>query len=294
MSVNLRGIAYEQAREIVCRAVNEFLVRSLSEQPSSLVRKVAEYAVLSGGQRWRPLVAVASGLIFDPDPLPLVMPGACGIELAHSASLVLDDLPSMDDAAIRRSKPCPHLVFERWAVDLAPVFMITLAYRLSLGNNRVAHDRRIQMAIAMSIAGLDMVAGQEIDMDNPDKSLNPKTLTECYNQKCASLYAAAALTGALSVGVDHADATKLFQCGLNLGLAYQFLDDVADVIAADNRSLKTAGRDSNKLTAVDFYGLAGARSKIYEFRDAALAELEGYGAEANMLRKIIRSAIWQA
>ena len=294
MAVNLRDMAYEQAREIVRREVDDFLSQSLSEQPRSLVRKVVEYAVLSGGQRWRPLVAVASGLIFDPDPLPIVVPGACGIELAHSASLILDDLPSMDDAAMRRSKPCPHLVFERWAVDLAPVFMITLAYRLSLSNKRVASDRRVRMAIAMSIAGLDMIAGQAMDVDHPDKDHDPKTLAECYRQKCASLYAAAALTGALSFGVDHADATKLFQCGLNLGLAYQFWDDVADVIATEHRSLKTAGQDTDKVTAIDLYGLAGARSKIDEFQEAALAELEGYGTEADMLRTIIRSASWQA
>jgi len=294
MAVDLRGIAYEQAREIVRRAVDDFLIRSLSEQPQSLVRKVIEYTVLSGGQRWRPLVAVASGLIFDPDPLPIVVPGACGIELAHAASLILDDLPSMDDAAMRRGKPCPHLVFERWAVDLAPVFMITLAYRLSLGNKRVASDRRVRMAIAMSIAGLDMIAGQAMDVDHPDKDHDPKILAECYRQKCASLYAAAALTGALSFGVDHADAEKLFQCGLNLGLAYQFLDDVSDVIATEDRSLKTAGQDADKVTAIDLYGLAGARSKIDEFREAALAELEGYGTEADMLRTIIRSASWQA
>jgi geranylgeranyl diphosphate synthase type II len=294
MAVNLRDIAYEQAREIVRRAVDDFLSRSLSEQPRSLVRKVSEYTVLSGGQRWRSLVAVASGLIFDPDPLPIVVPGACGIELAHAASLILDDLPSMDDAAMRRGKPCPHLVFERWAVDLAPVFMITLAYRLSLSNKRVAPDRRVRMAIAMSIAGFDMIAGQAMDVGHPDKDHDPKILAECYRQKCASLYAAAALTGALSFGVDHEDATKLFQCGLNLGLAYQFLDDVADVIATEDLSLKTGGRDTGKVTAIDLYGLAGARIKIDEFREAARAEIEGYGTEADLLRTIIRSASWKA
>jgi geranylgeranyl pyrophosphate synthase len=63
---------------------------------------------------------------------PLILPAACGVELAHGASLVLDDLPSMDDAAIRRGKPCTHHAFPAWAADMTPVFLVTLAYRISL------------------------------------------------------------------------------------------------------------------------------------------------------------------
>jgi geranylgeranyl pyrophosphate synthase len=76
--------------------------------------------------------AVAAGKIFRDDSLRLVLPAACGVELAHGASLVLDDPPSMDDAAIRRGKPCTHHAFPAWAADMTPVFLVTLAYRISL------------------------------------------------------------------------------------------------------------------------------------------------------------------
>lgn len=293
MSWKLREMAHEKAHEVVRQAVDDFLSCSLSRHPQNLVRKVVEYTVISGGHRWRPLVAVSAGLIFDPEPLQLVLPGACGIELAHAASLILDDLPSMDDAALRRGRPCPHLVFERWAVDLAPIFMVTLAYRLSLDNHRVAADKRIQTALTMSIAGLDMIAGQVMDMEHDNKDSQSHRLIDCYSKKCASLYAAAALTGALSVGAKNVDAEILFKCGMYLGLAYQYSDDLADVVATEEETLKTVGQDTGKKTAVDLYGLDGTRGKITQFRETALAKLKGYGTEANLLRSIICSASWE-
>ena len=84
--------------------------------------------------RWRALVAVAAGTVFRDDALQLVLPAACGVELAHAASLVLDDLPSMDDACVRRGKPCTHRAFLGWAAHMAPVFMVTLPYQISLDN----------------------------------------------------------------------------------------------------------------------------------------------------------------
>lgn len=289
----LGDLDFDKVRERIRLAVDACLKQALDRQDASPVREVAAYTVLGGGHRWRPLVAVASGLIFDSQPLDKVIPGACGVELAHAASLILDDLPSMDDARVRRGRPCPHLVFGRWAVDMAPVFMLTLAYQLSLENGLVDHQRRVETAQALSRAGLDMVAGQSRDMERGAADNDPDSLEKCYLQKSAALYAAAALTGALSVNAGSEDATRLYRCGLNLGLAYQFQDDLADVTATEAEALKTTGRDDAKTTAVDLYGLEGTRERVTVFREAALAELAVYGPEADLLRKVISLAGWQ-
>src|SRR5512139_17052 len=148
----------------VCQAVEDFLVFAFGRHPASEVRAAAQYAALGGGHRWRGVVAVAAGRIFRTDALDIVLPAACGVELAHAASLVLDDLPSMDDAQLRRGKPCTHRMFPSWAVDMTPVYLLTMAYQVSLDNPRVSADRRVSAALELSAAGMHMIAGQVKDM----------------------------------------------------------------------------------------------------------------------------------
>ena len=110
-------VGFDTAKADVRGAVEDFLQRVFADVPATEVANAARYAVLGGGHRWRALVAVAAGRIFRDDAMHLVLPAACGVELAHAASLVLDDLPSMDDACLRRGKPCTHRAFPRWAAD---------------------------------------------------------------------------------------------------------------------------------------------------------------------------------
>ena len=158
------GQDFDAAKAEVRRAVEDFLAEVFIQQPDTEVVRAARYAVLGGGHRWRALVAVAAGRIFHHDALQLVLPAASGVELAHAASLVLDDLPSMDDASVRRGKPCTHRVFPAWAADMVPVFLVTLAYEISLDNPRVYAPARIKAALELSAAGLMMIRGQVHDM----------------------------------------------------------------------------------------------------------------------------------
>jgi geranylgeranyl diphosphate synthase, type II len=91
--------------------VEDFLVELFAKAPDTEIARAAGYAVFGGGHRWRALVAVAAGKIFRDDALHRVLPAACGVELAHAASRVLDDLPSMDDAAVSVESPAPIAPF---------------------------------------------------------------------------------------------------------------------------------------------------------------------------------------
>jgi geranylgeranyl pyrophosphate synthase len=104
LSGAIAAVDFDAAKAELRRAVEDFLTQLFAKAPDTDVARAAGYAVLGSGHRWRALVAVAAGKIFRDDSLRLVLPAACGVELAHGASLVLDDLPSMDDAAIRRGK----------------------------------------------------------------------------------------------------------------------------------------------------------------------------------------------
>ena len=110
--------------------------------PDTEVARAARYATLGGGHRWRAFVAVAAGKIFRDDALPLVLPAACGVELAHAASLLCSmTCRAWTMLAVRRGKPCTHRDFPAWAADMAPVFMVTLAYQISLDKPVVSRER---------------------------------------------------------------------------------------------------------------------------------------------------------
>jgi geranylgeranyl pyrophosphate synthase len=289
-------VGFDAAKADVRGAVEDFLQRVFADVPATEVANAARYAVLGGGHRWRALVAVAAGRIFRDDAMHLVLPAACGVELAHAASLVLDDLPSMDDACLRRGKPCTHRAFPRWAADMAPVFMVTLAYQISLDNPFVPASARIEAALALSRAGLSMIRGQVDDMrqDLDGETAEEDRLMQCYLLKSAALYGAATKMGGILTGASEADAAKLEAAGVDLGFSYQFLDDVADVVAGVAEVGKEQGMDAGKLTAVDLFGVDGAKLKSREFQDRSLAQLEAFGAEADWLRTLVCQASWKA
>lgn len=279
----------------VRRTVDAYLARIFERQPDSEVARAARYAVAGPAHRWRAIAAVAAGRIFRADALALVLPSACGVELAHAASLVLDDLPSMDDASVRRGKPCTHHAFPSWAVDMAPVFLVTLAYRISLDNQAVPADRRVKAALELSKAGLAMIQGQSHDVLQ-DRSFNGDEaawLVDCYQLKSSALYGASAMMGGILCGADDEEAARLYAAGVDLGLSYQFLDDVADVVAGIAEVGKESGMDTGKRTSVDLFGVDGARARSRAYQDRALAHLEPFGAEADWLRTLVTEASWK-
>jgi geranylgeranyl diphosphate synthase type II len=283
---------FDALKAEVRAAVEAELVARIESYADTPVRRAAAYAVCGGGHRWRAIAAAAAGRIFREDALLVLLPGACGVELAHAASMLLDDLPSMDDANFRRGKPAAHTVFPAWAIDMAPVFMLTMAYHMSLENPRAPVERRVAAAILLSRAGQEMIAGQVSDL--ADDHHDEAGILARYRAKTGALYAAATTAGGVLCGAEEDEARMLHDAGVNLGLSCQLLDDVADVVAGLDEVGKEAGSDKGKTTAIDLYGLEGTRRKAREFQDAAEADLAGFGREADLLRALISQASWKA
>lgn len=285
------GDRFWRDKQEVRLAVADFLAAAFANLPQNEVVECSRYVTLAGGHRWRAIVSIAAGRIFDDDSLAIGLPGACGVELAHAASLILDDLPSMDDASIRRGKPCAHLVFPRWAVDMAPIGLVSMAYAISLANERVAPDRRVETALLLSDAATRMIHGQTDDMrqDAPEGDKEDWLLAR-YAAKSGYLYSAAAKAGALSCGAEWDDAEAVGRAGLHLGISYQLMDDVADATAATGEVGKDVGKDSAKWTAINWLGVEGARAKSLRFRDLGLEELSRFGARADWLRSLVGEA----
>ena len=260
------------------------------------VREAAWYAV-RGGHRWRAMVAIAAGQIFSPDAMDTCLPVGAAIELAHAASLILDDLPSMDDGKLRRGRPCTHIRFSDtpWVVDMTPLYMVNLAYKVALENERTGYRERVESAWELSCTSHRMINGQELDvtqnMGNAH-SINQR-LVKCYEAKSGALYASAAKAGALTCGAGESEQDSLYTAGMEVGMAYQFMDDICDVTATSKESGKNPGQDAgSKQTAVDLFGVQGARSRAAAYQEAAIERLTDFGDNAETLRDIVRNATW--
>lgn len=284
---------FAREKQDVRRAVEDSLSQGFLAYPDTEVRRAAQYSILGSGHRWRPSIVTAAGRIFRPDALEIVLPTACAVELAHAASLVLDDLPSMDDAEMRRGKPCTHHAFPQWAVDMVPVFLITMAYDISLSNPRAAADPRVRVNIGLSKAGLDMIAGQVADMRQDTEQNEEARLLSLFTLKSGALYGASGKAGAILCDATDAEAECIYGACVDIGLSMQFMDDVADVTADVPEVGKRSGMDAGKRTAVDLFGVEGARDRAVDFQEDALAKLDGFGPDADWLRRLACEVSWK-
>jgi geranylgeranyl diphosphate synthase type II len=225
------------------------------------------YAVFPRGARVRPRLCLAVAAACGDDRSPLADSAAAAIELLHCASLVHDDLPCFDDAATRRGKPSLHVAFGEPLAVLAGDALIVLAFQLLARSGRVAPERLgpVLMAVGDSVGvPHGIVAGQAWECE-------PSTDLSVYQQeKTGSLFASAALAGALSAG---APAATWQLVGERLGEAYQVADDISDAVASDEALGKPAGQDAahGRPNAVETFGLGGALRRLERLAAEAAA-----------------------
>jgi len=285
-----RGPFDEFAREVRYR-VGGHLEEALAKEAGTEVTRLAKYVTLDGGHRWRSIATIASGRIYRADALEALLPTACAIELAHAASLLVDDLPSMDNAEIRHGKPCAHRVFPGWATDMGVVFMVTLAYKLILGNEAVDHPFRVQAAGLLSRAGLGMIVGQELDiLHRGSEPGSARELLECHRLKTGELFSAAVAAGAVQCGASPRDVELLTSCGECLGLSYQLLDDLEEVRSDSVALGKRPDARADRTSAVRLLGSEETDRIRESCQTKALALLADFGPRAAHLRDLLRRA----
>lgn len=290
-ATRLRTYVQKAAEEFINRTRALFeskLYQCLDQHKDTEVIRIARYICHNGGHRWRPLLLLATGEIFIHDGEQTLMPAACGLELVHSASLLLDDLPSMDDARLRRGQPCPHLVFPRWAIDMAAPFLVNLAYSMLLQCHEITPQRRLQAAIDLGDTGIALCEGQVFDLQDDPAQPPLDDIIDCYRLKTGSLYGAATRIAAILCGGNQEIIAALSRCGTKLGLAVQCFDDVADVVGDVKVCGKHPGNDAAKQTIVDYLGIEGAIAAGKQFQEEALSELDPLAVDDALLRQLIK------
>ena len=255
-------------------------------EPSSpmLVRQAMRYTLLAPSKRVRAVVVMLSADLCGTPSRAL--PAACAIEAIHASSLILDDLPSMDDAPLRRGKPTVHKAYGEAVAILAAFGLLNEAYRhLSRSYDGPLAARLT--SLCTDAVGLDgLVAGQAEDVLATDQSLSFDTLERIHRRKTGVLFSAAATAGALTAGGSASDIAALTAYAKNLGLAFQIVDDLLDVIGTPEETGKAVRHDARKTTFVSFSGVDGARQLAEELCRTATSALKIFGSRASRLSEL--------
>jgi len=263
--------------------------------PPQRLHAAMRHAVLLGGKRMRPLLVYAAGSAFGATVETLDAP-AVAVELIHAYSLVHDDLPAMDDDALRRGQPTVHVAFDEATAVLAGDALQSLAFEV-LADADVAATTRVDLlrtlAVASGAAG--MCGGQALDLAATGNggSLSVHALEELHSLKTGALIRAAVRMGALCGGAPVDELESLDRYAAALGLAFQVRDDILD-IEGDSATLgKTAGKDvaQDKATFPALIGLDASRERLDELRRAMDDALAPLGERGNALAALGRMAI---
>jgi len=257
--------------ERLTRLVNQTLDRLIPKTASSpqVIHEAMRYCVLSGGKRFRPLLALgACEAVGAPSRQALSV--ACALELIHTYSLIHDDLPAMDNADERRGQPACHRKFGEGNAILAGDALLTLAFEL-LGRNGTPNALAIIRTLGQASGTSGLIGGQVMDLQaiSQPRMANEQTLTDIARLKTAALITASVVVGGLAGAAKPDHIKRLQRYGQGVGLAFQMIDDVHD-----REGLAQA------------MGVEVAKAQSQRLIKRALEAIEPFGSRANVLRQL--------
>ncbi|MFC7297771.1 polyprenyl synthetase family protein [Herminiimonas aquatilis] len=260
----------------------------VTQKPARL-HEAMHYAVLDGGKRVRPLLVHAAGALFDADAAELAR-AAAAVEMIHAYSLVHDDMPCMDDDALRRGKPTVHVKYDEACALLVGDALQAQAFEiLAEGGLDAARQLAMLRMLAKAAGSLGMCGGQAIDLASVGLTLSLEELEQMHTLKTGALLRVSVLLGALAgKSLSDGEVAALDQYSSAIGLAFQVVDDVLDATADSATLGKTAGKDAadNKPTYVSILGLQQSQALAEKLRTDAYRALEQFGDKARRLREL--------
>lgn len=285
-----------KSRKDIVESALDKLLPDAETKPASIHRAM-RYAVFNGGKRLRPIMVMEGARLVGKD-IRKVLPLACAVELIHSYSLVHDDLPAMDDDDLRRGKPTCHKVFGEALAILAGDALLTQAFELA---SYMAGEREILPAnilrawneLARAAGSQGMIAGQVVDLESENKTVDSDTLRFMHQNKTGALFKAALTSGAMVFGAHEGQLRALGDYADHFGLAFQITDDILDVEGDENVTGKTMGSDArdDKATYVSLYGLAESRQMARASIDRAVQSVEFFGEKSWFLRQLAQGIL---
>ncbi|MCB2054776.1 MAG: polyprenyl synthetase family protein [Geminicoccaceae bacterium] len=249
------------------------------------------HATLGGGKRMRAFLVDATTMALGGDRAAALRVGAA-LEMMHAYSLVHDDLPAMDDAALRRGRPSCHTAFDEATAILAGDALQTLAFSALAARDWPASDAvRLDLiaGLAQAAGAYGMCAGQQIDMVAEEAELDLEDVMRLQQLKTGALIGFACEAGAVIAGAGDEVRTDLLAYAADLGLAFQIRDDLLDLTGDVALLGKNVGRDAEraKATFPALLGVEAAERELARLQERACAQLEGLGPVADPLRQLV-------
>lgn len=271
-------------RAVMVEAALERLI-PLPQEYNRTVYEAMRYSCLGGGKRLRGVLTLTTAKLGGLD-MRSAEPFAAAVEMVHAYSLIHDDLPAMDNDAMRRGKPTCHLAFDEATAILAGDGLLNLAFETMLEHSTLSAETTLSAMrlLAKCSGGRGMIGGQTADMRAESAGADAALLEYIHTHKTGDMIEAAAGMGILLSGkTEYLEAVLTYaRC---IGLAFQIEDDILDVVGDSEKLGKNAGSDekNHKATYVGLYGLDNAQKRVRELTEQARQTIVPLGEEGAFL-----------
>lgn len=258
------------------------------DEDANPITEAAKYSLLGGGKRLRPKLLMTTGEIFGADP-EACLDAATAVEMIHTYSLIHDDLPAMDDDALRRGKPTLHKAFDEATAILAGDYLLTRSFGVIAQSPFLTDRQKIELIALFSskAGGQGMIGGQVLDIkEDPN-------LEKVHLWKTAALIEASILAGGVLAACNPFCLEKLAQFAQKVGLAFQIIDDVIDVETPEHLLGKSAGSDARrkKSTCASEWGLETSRKRAEKLFEEGVVLLSAFPVNSAPLVQLAEELI---
>jgi len=262
---------FESRQLIVDKALRDYLT-PIKTYPEQLYEAM-HYALFSGGKRLRPILFFAAYEMLKEKKnaaiLQSVVPAACALEMVHTASLIHDDLPIIDNSDLRRNELSCHKKFDEATAILAGDALLTKAFEVLTDINNASKAISCIGVLARAVSTRGMIGGQTVDVLVTSTKARINVLKYIHMKKTGSLLQAAMDLACVLADAEENVILALESFALNVGLAYQVIDDILDEIGTSEILGKEPGEDArnNKATYAAILGLDKARKTAEKLLD---------------------------
>jgi len=281
-------------------AVEAWLDRRLAQSPAptpggTRLGQAMRYAALGGGKRLRPFLLIESARLFGIDEKD-ALPASCALECVHCYSLVHDDLPAMDDDAVRRGRPTLHIAFDEATAILAGDALLTLAFEI-LSDPATHADPAIRAELVFLLAKSGgwqgMAQGQTLDLSPERQGFGPSDIANMQSLKTGALFRFACEAGAVLGRAKASERAALIRYADAFGQAFQLADDLLDAQGDAAALGKAVAKDKarGKATLVALLGVEAAKERLWTLLQEAESALAPFGERAITLLETVRFAV---
>ena len=266
--------------------LNEYMPKEEGYQKT--IMEAMNYSLKAGGKRLRPILTLEACKIVGGNERDCI-PFAIAIEMIHTYSLIHDDLPALDNDDLRRGRKTNHIVYGEDMAILAGDALLNYAFEVMLSNSigKENPEKYLQAIneIAKSSGIYGMIGGQVVDIQSENKKISKEKLDYIHNNKTAAIIIGCMRAGAIIGNADEKKLDKITKYAKNIGLTFQIIDDILDIVGDESKLGKKVGSDidNHKSTYPSLLGLEKSKDIAYRLIKEAKDSISYIGEDTKFL-----------